>query len=71
LEKLRTVNSFVTAARLHTNFRPGSSHITFGKAARSTERFAVVRKKEKVNVGACSKEETKTDRRDGGINEKP
>jgi len=69
--KMRTVKSLVITARLHTNFSPGNSQITFGKAARSRGRFAVVRKKEKEKVDACSNEETKTDKRDGGINEKP
>jgi hypothetical protein len=68
---MRTVKSLVIMARLHTNFRPGNSQIIFRKAARSRGRFAVLRKKEKEKVGACSKEETKKDRRDGGINEKP
>jgi hypothetical protein len=65
------VKSLVITARLHTNFRPGSSQIILRKAARSRERLAVVRKEEKENFEVCSKEETKTDRRDGGINEKP
>ena len=65
MEKLTTVKSLVITTRLHTNFRPRSSQATFGKAASSRERFAVVRKEEKGNVGACSKEETKTVKRDG------
>jgi hypothetical protein len=41
------VKSSVITVRLHTNFRPGSSQTTFGKAARSREKFAVVRRKGK------------------------
>ena len=57
--KLRTMKNLVITARLHNNFRPGNSQIAFGRAARSRERFAVVRKKEKEKVGACCKEERK------------
>ena len=61
--KLRTVKSLVITARIHTNFRPGSSQIAFGRAAGSRERSAVVRKKEKEKVGACSKEEMKGEKK--------